>query len=306
MAILVNIESSLTRPLEEIFIDQLQFSSTDSVPSSHGVTDDGIAIAVMLEVYRNILMFPVEHTVIFNFNNYEEIGLWGSIGMLQHPWINDTRIFLNLEGAGAGGRALMFRATSPAAVAKAANTNVLQHASVLGNDMFGLGLIKSMTDYSVYLDAGIPGVDLAFYSMRSHYHTTRDTLEYIKPTAVQHMGDLALAMTRGLANADGIITGEQPKAEPFVYYDFLGQFALNYSMLTNQILNTVVLLALPTYLAYWTAHQSTPFRGYAPVIKRSAIGFLLVTVTFVVVFGFSLFIGFLLTKLNPVVSAWNN
>jgi hypothetical protein len=46
------------------------------------------------------------------------------------------------EGAGAGGRALMFRATSPAAVAKAANANVLQHASVLGNDMFELGLIK--------------------------------------------------------------------------------------------------------------------------------------------------------------------
>jgi hypothetical protein len=141
--------------------------------------------------------------------------------------------------------------------------------------------------------------------IRSHYHTTRDTLEYIKPTAVQHMGDLALATTRGVANADGIITGEQPKAEPFVYYDFLGQFALNYSILTNQIFNTVVLLGLPTYLAYWTAHQNTSIREYSPAIKRSAIGFLLVTVTFIVIFASSLFIGFLLTKLNPVVSIWN-
>ena len=69
---------------------------TDSVPASHGVTDDGIGIAVMLEIYRNILQNPVEHTVIFNFNNYEEGGLWGSRGFLHHPWAKNVRGFLNL------------------------------------------------------------------------------------------------------------------------------------------------------------------------------------------------------------------
>lgn len=60
------------------------------------MTDDGVGIAVMLEVYRNILLYPLEHTVIFNFNNYEEVGLWGSKGMLHHPWIKNVRLFLNL------------------------------------------------------------------------------------------------------------------------------------------------------------------------------------------------------------------
>ncbi|KAI8582948.1 hypothetical protein K450DRAFT_225601 [Umbelopsis ramanniana AG] len=277
----------------------------DSVPASHGVTDDGIGIAVMLEIYRNILQNPVEHTVIFNFNNYEEMGLWGSRGFLHHPWAKNVRGFLNLEGAGAGGRALMFRASSPDIMAQTMGSRILQHANVLGNDLFELGLIKSATDYTVYLEGGIPGIDLAFYAKRSHYHTTRDTLEYTNPRSLQHMGDLALAATRGAANSAGIITHEQPEAKPFVYYDILGQFGLTYSLLTSQILNSLVLLALPTYLAYsaFQSHQSSPNTNKAcgSTIKRSIIGFIMVTITFVVVLVFSLLVGFLLTKTNSVV-----
>ncbi|KAI9288467.1 hypothetical protein BC943DRAFT_301581 [Umbelopsis sp. AD052] len=277
----------------------------DSVPASHGVTDDGIGIAVMLEIYRNILQNPVEHTVIFNFNNYEEMGLWGSKGMLHHPWAKNIRGFLNLEGAGAGGRALMFRATSPDVMAQTMSSRIFQHANVLGNDLFELGLIKSATDYTVYLGGGIPGIDLAFYALRSHYHTTRDTLEYTNPRSLQHMGDLALAATRGAANSAGIITSEQPEAKPFVYYDILGQFGLTYSLLTSQILNSLVLLALPTYLAYsaFQSHQSNTIntnKACGPAIKRSIIGFIIVTITFVVVLVFSLLVGLVLTKTNPV------
>jgi hypothetical protein len=119
------------------------------------------------------------------------------------------------------------------------------------------------------------------------------------------MGDLSLAATRGAANAAGIITSEQPKAKAFVYYDILGQFGLTYSLLTSQILNSLVLLALPTYLAYSAlqSHQSNANanKAYGSTIKRTVIGFVMVTITFVVVLVFSLLVGFLLTKTNPLV-----
>jgi hypothetical protein len=122
------------------------------------------------------------------------------------------------------------------------------------------------------------------------------------------MGDLALAATRGAANAAGIITGEQPEAKAFVYYDILGQFGLTYSLFTSQILNSLVLLALPTYLAYsaFQSHHSNTNtnanKACGPAIKRTVIGVVIVTITFVTVLAFSLLVGFLLTKTNPLVS----
>src|ERR1700730_15700581 len=106
------------------------------------------------------------------------------------------------------------------------------------------------------------------------------------------MGDLALAATRGVANSEGLLTSEQPKAKPFVYYDFLGQFALTYTLFTSQVINTLALLVLPTYLTYravQTHPSREPDKGYASVIKRSAVGFVLVTLTLVVILLFSAF-----------------
>jgi len=120
------------------------------------------------------------------------------------------------------------------------------------------------------------------------------------------MGDLALAATRGAANSAGIITGEQPEAKAFVYYDVLGQFGLTYSLFTNQILNSLVLLALPTYLAYsaFQSHHSNTNANKAcgSAIKRTIIGLVMMIITFVIVLAFSLLVGFLLTKTNPLVS----
>jgi hypothetical protein len=51
--------------------------------------------------------------------------------------------FLKLEGAGAGGRAIMFRCSNLDAVKKLANSKSgLKHGSPLGNDMFKAQLLK--------------------------------------------------------------------------------------------------------------------------------------------------------------------
>ena len=73
-----------------------------------------------------------------------------------HPWARLTTTFLNLDGAGAGGRPMLFRTTglSPTeAFLKGQPKTGYSHANVISQDGFTRGLIKSGTDWQVYRDS---------------------------------------------------------------------------------------------------------------------------------------------------------
>ncbi|KAI8074070.1 hypothetical protein BC940DRAFT_231632 [Gongronella butleri] len=215
----------------------------DSVPTSYGVTDNGISVAVLLELVRYYTTHQPKHTIIFLFNNLEEGGLIGAHTFAAHPWFNTVNAFVNLEGSGAGGRALLFRSnyyTGVRQLARSAATFV--HGSPLGNDMLKRGLIKSDTDYSVFTEHNVPGLDIAFYGPRSMYHTPRDSLTFIKPSAVQYMGEVAMGVVRSL---DQLGVLPEPADEPVIYYDFLGRYMVVVSFTAYQVLNVLALLAAP-------------------------------------------------------------
>ncbi|KAF7728805.1 hypothetical protein EC973_005431 [Apophysomyces ossiformis] len=215
----------------------------DSVPTSHGVTDNGMGVAVTLELLRYFVHHPPRNTIIFLFNNFEEGGLIGAKAFIKHPWWSSVKLFINLEGAGAGGRALLFRASNQAAVAHLAWSNArFVHGSPLGNDMFKAKLLKSDTDYSVFTAAGTPGLDIAFYAPRSHYHTPRDTLAYTTPNALQHMGQMTLNAVRNIANSDDLTNPVEE--EKMIFYDVLGRWMFVYSFGTYQAVNIIALIAV--------------------------------------------------------------
>ncbi|KAL0085964.1 hypothetical protein J3Q64DRAFT_1739498 [Phycomyces blakesleeanus] len=224
----------------------------DSVSTSHGVTDNGMGVAVAIELARYFIKHPPHNTLVFLFNNFEEAGLIGAEQFIRHPWWSTIKLFVNLEGTGAGGRALLFRGNNLKAVHALASSPSAHyvHGSTLGNDLLTAGLLKSDTDYSTFTANGVPGLDIAFYTPRAFYHTSRDDLVHTTPNALQHMGQMALGAVRGIDESDEHLLGS-PTSENMVFFDVFGRFMIVYSFETCQIINIVALVLVPLIALVW-------------------------------------------------------
>ncbi|KAI9470905.1 MAG: hypothetical protein EXX96DRAFT_491156 [Benjaminiella poitrasii] len=271
----------------------------DSVPTSHGVTDNGMGVVTVLELLRYFIDHPPRHTIIFLLNNFEEGGLIGTTAFLNHPWYPSVKLFINLEGAGAGGRAIMFRCSNLDAVRNLANSPAaFKHGSPLGNDMFKAQLLKSDTDYSVFTKKGVPGMDIAFYSPRSHYHTPLDDLAHTTPEALQYMGQMALGAARAIANGDELLSTSNEQ-ESLIYYDILGRTMLVYSFSTYQLINILALLIIPVvalYLAKGNQSMNSVIKQKACLTLQGLAAVITAFVSCLVFVGIAVF---LMTKMNP-------
>ncbi|KAF7913334.1 hypothetical protein EAE99_010724 [Botrytis elliptica] len=171
----------------------------DSVSTGFGATDDGVGVVTALQLIRYFTTpenRPQKGFVAL-FNNGEEDGLYGAKAFLSHPMAKFVHTFLNLEGAGAGGRATLFRSTDSEV------TRAYAHAkhpfgTVVSSDGFSLGYVRSETDYVVFRAEGYRGLDVAFWQPRSQYHTDQDDAKHTSIDSLWHMLSASVATTRSL------------------------------------------------------------------------------------------------------------
>ncbi|KAJ2646471.1 hypothetical protein IWW40_005388, partial [Coemansia sp. RSA 1250] len=173
----------------------------DAVPMSHGAFDDGVGVAVCLELIRSLASQPTRHPVVINIDWGEENGLYGAMLFARfHPWADQVRAYINLEAGGVGGRTMLFRASHPLLLQAYKQAVGRPCASLVGNDAFKLGIIKSDTDYSVYTTKyGVPGLDLAFTNRRTLYHTASDSMEHVTAESVLNMGIATINTARHIS-----------------------------------------------------------------------------------------------------------
>jgi hypothetical protein len=175
-----------------------------------------------------------DHGIVLLFNNAEEDGLLGARAFGYSPLLPFCHTFVNLEGAGAGGRALLFR-TTDLQTAQVYGSSPYPFGSVIAANAFELGVIKSGTDYEVFVDSfGQRGMDIAFYTPRSRYHTEDDDARHTSTRSIWHMLSAALASTEKFSQITGtVFDGERSdgkqdlvqngKQTEAVWFDFFGR-----------------------------------------------------------------------------------
>lgn len=208
--ILVKVYPEDIRDVDKATIPTLLISGHyDSAIGSVGASDDGVSIAIMLELLELLMAHPpTEMAILFNFNGAEESILQASHGFItQHRWKDSIVAFINLEAAGAGGKELLFQSGHDVLTRAYAQGAPHPHSSCVGEELFQSGIIPSDTDFRIYRDYGdLPGLDFAFISNGYVYHTALDTLDKINSGSIQHCGANVYATIRELVHSPDVAT----------------------------------------------------------------------------------------------------
>lgn len=168
----------------------------DSTLPSPGAADDGVGVAILVELLRILTTPPrprLRHSVILLFNNGEESLQDAShLYATQHnETMGSVRGVVNLEACGVSGPELLFQATSVPFV-DAYATVPHPFGTVLANDVFSTGLILSDTDFRQFVQyGGLSGLDMAVVGNSYLYHTRKDLIEHFQPGMIQHFGESA-------------------------------------------------------------------------------------------------------------------
>lgn len=198
----------------------------DSRPHSFGASDNGAAVAALLETLRALKAGPpLKNDLIFLFTDGEEDGLLGARAFTEEAARHgEVGLALNFEARGNSGPSIMFetsdgngwliREFARAAPSPVANSLASEIYKRLPND----------TDLTVFKQAGWPGLNFAYIGGLPHYHTLLDRADRADQGSLQHHGSYALALARHFGDLD---LGGRAEADA-VYFDLLGAALVHY------------------------------------------------------------------------------
>ncbi|KAI5924394.1 hypothetical protein F4810DRAFT_141159 [Camillea tinctor] len=300
----------------------------DSVSTGYGATDDGmgcITLMALVDYFSRPENQP-KRGIVALFNNNEEDFLWGAQAFGYSPFMPFCHTFLNLEGAGAGGRAFVFR-TSDTEVTRAYQGSPDPFGTVITSDAFGMGAIRSNTDYIVFNGIfGIRGLDMAFYRPRARYHTNQDDVTHASRASLWHMLSNSLHTVTKLSGDTGRTFIGEPsdgnrkkvfngKGSDAVWFDLFGKSFALFELrslfawsLTLLIATPLILLAL-TYLLskqdkyYFFSVRTSAYEGavFNPVLLGGRKGIIRFPFAFLVAGGLVVGSAYLITKINPLI-----
>ncbi|MEU8770078.1 M20/M25/M40 family metallo-hydrolase [Streptomyces griseus] len=197
----------------------------DSVPNGPGAADNGAAVAALLETLRALKESGgVRNDVVLLFTDGEELGALGAEFFVRDHGLDEFGAVLNWEARGSGGPLMMFETgegnlplidafaeANPRPVANSLAYEVYKH---LPND----------SDFTVFRDEGVAGLNSAFIEGFHDYHSRSDTVEQLDRDSVQHHGDAMLGMVRALDGADA----DDFRGANAVYFDLFARVLVHY------------------------------------------------------------------------------
>lgn len=216
----------------------------DTVPGSPGAADDGVGVVVLLEVARVLARASERRNdVLFLFTDGEELGMRGARAFVRdHPLAGDVAAVINLEAIGNAGRAVLFGAGPGSGHVVEAFGDVPPFGDSMSELIFAA--LPNDTDYTVFRRRDVPGVNLALVEGAQVYHAPDDVPSAVRRASVQHIGDVTLAATRRLVDAD--LTRRSPSR---AYRDLFGLRFLTWPITASRLGGAaLVVLLLVSFL----------------------------------------------------------
>ncbi len=170
----------------------------DSVASGPGAGDDASGVAAILETLRALRSGPLLlNDLLVVFTDGEELGLLGAQGFVDNfARLADIKVVLNFEMRGDEGASSMFQTSAPNEwlVCEFARSAHYPRASSLTDAVYRH--MPNDTDLTVFMGAGLAGMNFAALGGLPRYHTALDNPDLLDPGTLQHQGMYALAMAR--------------------------------------------------------------------------------------------------------------
>ncbi|MEZ5957207.1 MAG: M28 family peptidase [Hyphomonadaceae bacterium] len=246
----------------------------DSVAAAPGASDDGLGLSVWLEVARILREEELTRRVIFLFSDGEEPGLLGAFDFANNdPLFGEVESLVNLEARGSRGPAIFFETNQPNADAVAAYGAAPRPiANSVMADVYAL--LSNSSDVTALTRPGLDVINVAILDGLEDYHTPQDNIASQDLRSVQHMGDVALAVTRRLARAQ-----DANATTPTVYTDIASRLFVAMPRWLGQ-----VLLAFSVFVAgfaWWRAGAAGRWSALAaPLVMLATAGGLAFAVGF--------------------------
>ena len=214
-------------------------SHYDSVPEAPGAGDDGIGVAVSLEAARLLAArADRKHTVFVLVTDGEESGLMGARGLTADRTVmQQLAAYINVEATGAAGPAVLFE-TGPA------NGWIVKPWAAAAphprGASYAIEIYKRLpndTDFSVFKQRDIPGLNFALVGDSYAYHTARDSADRLTDQALQWTGENTVATAIALDAMD--LTARTDRTQTF--FDIGRTVALSWGPVTAWLIAIVAL-----------------------------------------------------------------
>ena len=245
-----------TRPL-------LVVTHYDSVPLGPGAGDAGSCVCSLLETIRVMkTMDPPDRTVYFLFTDGEEYGMRGARQfVLHHPLAKKNPFVLNFDARGASGASLTFE-THVGNFSIVDDLNkALPFPKLTGSSFVSVyRLMPNATDFHIFQEHGLEGVNSAFIGSPHRYHTPEDTIENLSLYTLQHHGEKVCSLTTHFA---GQKTIDESDGGDAVFFDVFGLFLVWWPAWLSIPLSAIVFGSHVTAVTHRRRREGRPIDWYS-------------------------------------------
>ncbi|MFL6761713.1 MAG: M28 family peptidase [Sphingomicrobium sp.] len=227
----------------------------DSTATGPGASDDGLGVAVLLEIGSILRASPPPRPVTLLFNEGEEFGLNGAHAFLRSdPLARRVNSLINIDVRGVTGPALMYETSDPNGAALGIYGEATQrpYANSVSTDF--AKLIPNTTDVVLFKPRGWTLMNYGIIGNETRYHSPGDNIRALDPDSVGHVGSEVLAATRAMA-----AVSEPAKASSghMVFADVAGRALIRLPLLAAGAF-LALFLAVSAVLAWRTRSFGLP------------------------------------------------